>query len=155
MGIDLVPRPNKMERYSIHYSGGVGDYIANVMLFASATGSVLEALEHNYGYVRKADALRLADRLKRLYARLKKEDVRPVIERKVSLPRNELKALLLTVAGDIGNPDPPEWLLEDMLRMMSDEYWDWKYDFPHLIRLCKKGGGFCGADGKRRYTDES
>lgn len=142
MGVDLVPRLKKMQRYSLHYTGGGGDYVANLMFFAGADGSVLEALEHNYGYVRKADALRLADGLKRLYARLKKEDVRPVIERKVSLPRNELKALLLTVARDIGNPGPPEGLLEDMLGMMSDEYWDWKYDFPHLITLCKKGGGF-------------
>ena len=142
MGVDLVPRLKKMERYAIHYSGGGGDYVASVILFAGAGGSVLEALEHNYGYIKKADALLLADRLERLYTRLKKDDVRPIIEHKVSITNDQLKTLILTMARDIGNQDLPEQLQEDMARMMSDPYWDWTYDFPHLILLCRKGGGF-------------
>jgi len=140
MGTDLVPRLRKMARYGLHYSSGGGEYVALEMHFSGAPEGVLEVLENNHGYIRKEDALRLADGLERFYARLKNEDVRPLLGLKRS--RRKLAALVPAIARDLDLPAPPAWLTKAVARMMSDEYWDWQYDFPHLILLCRKGGGF-------------
>ncbi|MEM4729782.1 MAG: hypothetical protein QXH42_08520 [Thermoplasmata archaeon] len=108
MGVDLVPRLKKMRRYGIHFTAGGGDMIACFMLFTGAGGSVLEAIEKNYGYVKKADALRLADRLDSLYERLRKDDVRPYIEYRAPFSKKKLEALVLSIARDIGLPKPPK-----------------------------------------------
>ena len=142
MGVDLIPRLRKMRRYSMHYSLGGSDKVVVIFLFAGARGTALEAVNTYNAYVKKSDALDLADRLERLYRRLRKEDVRPIIEHRQTAPRDELMKLVLAIARDIGAPEPPEGLREEMVQMISDPQWDWGYDLPHLIRLCRKGGGF-------------
>jgi hypothetical protein len=142
MGADLVPRLRKMQRLGLHYTAGGAEMVATLLLFCGASGSALEAMEHNYGYVRKKDALRLAEKLELLRARLKAADARQVLEHRALLSREELETLVLSISRDIGLPDPPGWLLTRTVEMLIDTDWDHGYDIPRLIRLCRHGGGF-------------
>ena len=142
MGTDLVPRLRKLQRYGLHYTAGGADLVATLLLFCGASGSALEALEHNCGYVRKKDALKIAGKLELLRARLKAADARQVLERRALLSREELEALVLSISRDIGLPDPPGWLLTRTVEMFINPDWDHGYDIPHLLRLCRHGGGF-------------
>ena len=65
-----------------------------------------------------------------------------MLERRVLLSADALKDLVLAISRDIGYPDPPYWLVREMEVVMINPHWDYTYDFPHLIRLCRKGGGF-------------
>ena len=127
-------------RMGIHYSSGGAEYAALLLHFAGPPEKVQEVLGNNYGYISKKEALGLADGLERLYSRLRKDDVRPLLGRWTA--RRKLARLVPAIDRELGLPAPPGWLAKAMARMMSDQYWDWEYDFPHLILLCRKGGGF-------------